>query len=141
MGSIVVVPSTPSAPPAPPDLPALPALPPASDAQRLGFEPAATKSMALAEGSSLVFVDGQSESPQPAALKTIKVPSHPSSSAPTPSGVAGGSGAASAGGSSGLLALLFALLILGPPLLSRVLSLSVELMRPTALVLQLKRPG
>ncbi len=128
---------------APPATPAPVALPSPSSIEALGTEFAARSPAdeVRAETSFVAFVPTEPASPRPAALKSLEAPASAPAPAPSPSGAAGGSGASPAGGSFGLFAVLAALLILVPSLLSRLLTLSVELMRPTALVFQLKRPG
>ena len=93
------------------------------------------------ESSSAAAAAPERRTSPPPALKAFDrspgLPAH----APSPSGAVGVSGTGPSGGSAGIFAVLVALLLLGPPLLARMLSLSVDLLRPTTLVLQLKRPG
>jgi hypothetical protein len=131
-GSIVVIPT-----PRPDGSPTTVA--PSPHIESLGLEPAATKALS-ADASSLVSIRSDDATPRPAALDALD--RHPSAPAhgPSPSSAAGVSGGPSGAGAVGFAALV-ALLLLGPPILARMLSLSVDLLRPTTLVLQLKRPG
>jgi hypothetical protein len=142
-GSSIVVIEPPSPEPVAVPAPALPALPPPLSDTDLARDLSARSETAdaTAGSSSAGAIVLKPSGPPPAALKALDGGPSAPKPAPSPSGVAGVAGASSSGGSNGLFAVLVALLVLGPPILSRVLAPFVALLRPTTLVLQLSRPG
>jgi hypothetical protein len=142
-GSSIVVIEPPSPEPVAVPAPALPALPPPLSDTDLARDLSARSQTAdaTAGSSSAGAIVLKPSGPPPAALKALDGGPSAPKPAPSPSGVAGVAGASSSGGSNGLFAVLVALLVLGPPILSRVLAPFVALLRPTTLVLQLSRPG